>query len=69
MKILIYLMEKHLVPFPELIGSTKHEIKQHLIGCKVVQLPAAARAGDKHYIFPHYTIQTAELFHIQNLHI
>lgn len=38
-------MEEHLVPFPELIGSTKHDIKQHMSGCKVVRLPTAAAAG------------------------
>lgn len=31
------------MPFPELIGSTKHEIKQHMSGCKVVRLPTTAR--------------------------
>lgn len=36
LKIFIYLMEKHLVPFPELIWSIKHEIKGHMSGCKVV---------------------------------
>lgn len=52
MKILIYLMEEHLVPFPELIGSTKHEIKQHMSGCKVIRIPTTAEVWILLHIIP-----------------